>query len=268
VDPPIKNGVQAKSKFDHLSDIFGFISLVIKHDRYRAGNLLKIFDHEFFGLITRSLVLCPETEELVASIVSLSTNISNLIGLDTELEIVIAQLHCVGFRACLLLPAHYSALQIEFLSTYFTGSVFECKLDGVSQSMAKMAIDESVGKDSLENVLPVLANLRALFLSLAKKFVPKILTDRSRDIIESRVCEALIIGPAGLTATLPMDLTPFFIGRTQFCTRNLRIWSFLGQETYIYFVTQETRIIRKLFIFVSKRSKSTMQRLYFYWNSL
>jgi len=34
----------------------------------------------------------------------------------------------------------------------------------------------------------------------------------------------------------------FFIG-TYFCTKNLGIWKFLGQETYIHFVAQETRII-------------------------
>jgi len=39
-----------------------------------------------------------------------------------------------------------------------------------------------------------------------------------------------------------------FLGRTQFCTTNLRIWYFFGQETYIHFVAQETMIIRKLFI--------------------
>jgi len=34
-------------------------------------------------------------------------------------------------------------------------------------------------------------------------------------------------------------------------------------ETYVNFVTQETRISRKLFIFSSKRSKSTMQKVGF-----
>jgi len=41
----------------------------------------------------------------------------------------------------------------------------------------------------------------------------------------------------------------FFIGRTHFCTTNLRIWYFFGQETYTRFVAQEISIIRKLFIF-------------------
>mgnify|MGYP006944939367 CR=1 FL=1 len=38
------------------------------------------------------------------------------------------------------------------------------------------------------------------------------------------------------------------------------IWYFFGQETYIHFVAQETRLVRKLFIFYlfhQKRSKST-----------
>ena len=48
-------------------------------------------------------------------------------------------------------------------------------------------------------------------------------------------------------------LTPFFIGRAHFCTTNLGIWSFFGQETYSHFVAQKTRIIRKLFIFSSKK---------------
>jgi len=42
--------------------------------------------------------------------------------------------------------------------------------------------------------------------------------------------------------------TPF-LGRTHFCTTNLIIWYYLGQETYIHFVAQETRIIRKLSFF-------------------
>ena len=46
-----------------------------------------------------------------------------------------------------------------------------------------------------------------------------------------------------------LELTPFFIGRTHFCTTNLRVWYFFGQESYIQFVAQETRIISKLFIF-------------------
>jgi len=49
--------------------------------------------------------------------------------------------------------------------------------------------------------------------------------------------------------------TPFFIGHTHFCTTNLRIWSFFGQETYIHFVAQETRIITNLFIFLIISSK-------------
>ena len=44
-------------------------------------------------------------------------------------------------------------------------------------------------------------------------------------------------------------MTRFFIGRSQFCTTNLGIWYFFGQQTYIHFVAQETRIIKKLFIF-------------------
>ena len=40
-----------------------------------------------------------------------------------------------------------------------------------------------------------------------------------------------------------------FLGRTQFDTTHLKMLKFFGQETYIHFVAQETRIIRKLFIF-------------------
>jgi len=40
-----------------------------------------------------------------------------------------------------------------------------------------------------------------------------------------------------------------FIVRTHFCTTNLRIWYFFDQETYIHVISQETRIIRKCFIF-------------------
>ena len=43
--------------------------------------------------------------------------------------------------------------------------------------------------------------------------------------------------------------TPLFIGCTHFCTTNVGIWYYFGQETYIYFVAQETSIITKLFIF-------------------
>mgnify|MGYP000328335695 CR=1 FL=1 len=41
----------------------------------------------------------------------------------------------------------------------------------------------------------------------------------------------------------------FFRGRTHFSTTNFGIWKFFGQESYIHFVAQETRIIRKLIIF-------------------
>ena len=44
-----------------------------------------------------------------------------------------------------------------------------------------------------------------------------------------------------------LTLTPFFIGRTHFYTTNFGI--FFGQDTYIHCVAQETRIIKKLFIF-------------------
>jgi len=70
----------------------------------------------------------------------------------------------------------------------------------------------------------------------------------------------LVVGLAGTY------LDAVFLGRTHFCSTNLEIWSFFGQETYIHFVAQETRIIRKLFIFNffdQKRSKSTIQKLYF-----
>jgi len=40
-------------------------------------------------------------------------------------------------------------------------------------------------------------------------------------------------------------MTPF-LGRTHFYITNLRI---IGLETYIHFVAQENRIVRKLFIF-------------------
>jgi len=48
-------------------------------------------------------------------------------------------------------------------------------------------------------------------------------------------------------------LTPFFIGRTHFCTTNLRISQFFGHETFVHCVAQETRIIRKLFNFFIKK---------------
>ena len=56
-----------------------------------------------------------------------------------------------------------------------------------------------------------------------------------------------------------------FLGRTHF----LGIWKFLGQETYIHFVVQETRIIRKLFIFnyfIKKRRNRQFKSCIFYWN--
>ena len=50
-----------------------------------------------------------------------------------------------------------------------------------------------------------------------------------------------------------LTMTPFFIGRTHFCTTNLGILKFFDQETYIHFVAQETSIVRKIFIFSSKK---------------
>ena len=163
---------------------------------------------EFLSGITPSIVLCPETQSLLASLVSMASCISNLVGLDGEIESVIGSLHSIGFRACLLLPAHYAALQLDFLSAYFTGSVFECRSGGVDQSMAQMALDESLRKSSLEDVLPALSSLRALFLSMARKFIPTSLIDRSRGILEAGTCESLVLGTSGLVSTLPADL-PF-----------------------------------------------------------
>ena len=45
-------------------------------------------------------------------------------------------------------------------------------------------------------------------------------------------------------------MTPFFIGRTHFCTSNF------GQEAYIHVVAQETRIIKKIFIFFIKKGRN------------
>jgi len=72
----------------------------------------------------------------------------------------------------------------------------------------------------------------------------------------------LLIGQKGATIREITEKAPFFTGPTHFCTTNLGIWQFFGQETYIHFVAQETRIIWQLFIFNffhQKRSKSTRQ---------
>jgi len=52
-----------------------------------------------------------------------------------------------------------------------------------------------------------------------------------------------------------------FLGRTHFCTKNLGVWEFFDQKTYIHFVVQETRIVRKLFIsiFVIKKVVSLLE---------
>jgi len=64
------------------------------------------------------------------------------------------------------------------------------------------------------------------------------------------------------TSERTVPLTPFLYDGSlfyHFFTTNLRIWYFFGQETYIHFVAQETSIIRKLFIFYEKRSKSAIK---------
>jgi len=62
-----------------------------------------------------------------------------------------------------------------------------------------------------------------------------------------------------------MSLDAVFLGRTDFCTTSLRIWYFLVHETYIHFVAQETRIIRKLFIFNCLHQKGrNRQKLYIF----
>ena len=66
----------------------------------------------------------------------------------------------------------------------------------------------------------------------------------------------------------PMSETPFFKDGPTLVPEILEYGNFLVLK--IHFVTQETRI-RTLFIFnffYQKRSKSTMQKLYFYWNWL
>ena len=62
--------------------------------------------------------------------------------------------------------------------------------------------------------------------------------------------------------------TPFFIGRTQFCTTNLGIWQFFGHETYIQFVAHYQDFFYFFHFFIKKsrnrRSKFDTQNIYMY----
>jgi len=52
-------------------------------------------------------------------------------------------------------------------------------------------------------------------------------------------------------------MTPFFIGRADFVRQILEYGIVSVRQTYIHFVAQETRIIRKLFIFNFQKNIST-----------
>ena len=197
------------SHFAVVASVIKLIAVLIKNDRFKAVQLIHNSNLVgFLTLLTPNLVLCPESIELLASLVLLGTQISNLAGInDSDLESFLAAIHCAAFRCCLLLPAQFAALQLSFLSTFFSGALVTCRIEPVCQSMTKMSLVEPEA-GIVCDILPDLASLRALFLSIAHKFLPNALVLKSRAFLDLSPCQTLIFGQAGLVSSLPVDL-PF-----------------------------------------------------------
>ena len=155
----------------------------------------------YFTNMSGSIVLAAENESFLASLVKYATVIIKD-GDQTYLPLV-ASLHQCGFRACLMLSARYSQLQLEFLSAFFNGNAFQAKSDTLEKQFNELAIDQPL------SVLPHLANLRGIMLGIVKRLISPITLERSRKFLSFGTCETLAFGGSGLLSSLPADL-PFY----------------------------------------------------------
>ena len=136
------------------------------------------------------MVLSPEIEEFLAAIVEFSLAVLRSISPDDGA--LVASCHQIGLRATLLISPRYSNLQLDFISTFFTGSAF-VPLGGQTQT----------------EILSSLAPLRGMMIDTIKSLISSKTIDRARDLGSISKCETLSFNGPGLSSSLPADL-PFY----------------------------------------------------------
>ena len=134
------------------------------------------------------LVLSPEIEEFLAAIVEFSLAVLRSIGPDDGA--LVSSCHQIGLRATLLISHRYSNLQLDFISTFFTGSAF-------------------VPSNGQTEILSSLAPLRGMMIDTIKSLISSKTIDRARDLGSISKCETLSFNGPGLSSSLPADL-PFY----------------------------------------------------------
>ena len=148
---------------------------------------------DFFDSIVSHLVLSPEIEKFLAAIVEFSLVVLRSSGpADGAL---VASCHQIGLRATLLISARYSNLQLDFISTFFTGSAFVETFPSNGNSEA--------------DILSSLAPLRGMMIDTIKSLISSQTIDRARALGSLSKCETLSFAGPGLESSLPADL-PFY----------------------------------------------------------
>ena len=151
---------------------------------------------DFFDSIVSHLVLSPEIEEFLAAIVEFSLVMIRSSGTTDPTDgALVASCHQIGLRATLLISARYSNLQLDFISTFFTGSAF-------------VETFPSNG-NSETDILSSLAPLRGMMIDTIKSLISSQTIDRARALGSLSKCETLSFAGPGLESSLPADL-PFY----------------------------------------------------------
>lgn len=147
---------------------------------------------DFFDSIVDHLVLSPEIEEFLAAIVEFSLTVIRSTAPDDFA--LVASCHQIGLRATLLVSPRYSNLQLDFISTFFTGSAF---------------IPTNGHVEVQTEILSTLAPLRGMMIDTMKSLISSKTIDRARDLGSISKCETLSFNGPGLSSSLPADL-PFY----------------------------------------------------------
>ena len=138
------------------------------------------------------MVLSPEIEEFLAAIVEFSLAVLRSIGPDDGA--LVTSCHQIGLRATLLISPRYSNLQLDFISTFFTGSAF---------------VPSNGHPEKQIEILSSLAPLRGMMIDTIKSLISPKTIDRARDLGSISKCETLSFNGPGLSSSLPADL-PFY----------------------------------------------------------
>ena len=144
---------------------------------------------DFFDSIVSHLVLSPEIEEFLAAIVEFSLVVLRSSAPESD-DTLLASCHQIGLRATLLISARYSNLQLDFISTFFSGSAF-------------------VPSNQNPDILSSLAPLRGMMIDTIKSLISPQTIDRARALGSISKCETLSFNGPGLESSLPADL-PFY----------------------------------------------------------